>query len=211
MNSLRLSHVISYYNYQIIPNVVNLLPVHHHHHAAPQPLPLPLTSSFPFLSSSSSSIPPSPVVPHLTFLLLIPISSASTSSSPASSDSCNTPQALQSSRMTGDTGAMSTGGRGEDCLRLEHRSTPIRPLGPTEPSPTSCHVSACYGLSEVVCLVPLIFPFSCTNIWIVTCFFGTILKQIGSLRNLRVLDLSSNRLTGPIPPELSDLSSVSVM
>jgi hypothetical protein len=114
MNSLhrRLSHVISYYNYQIIPNVVNLLPVHHHHHAAPQPLPLPLTSSFPFLSSSSSSIPPSPVVPHLTFPLLIPISSASTSSSPASSDSCNTPQALQSSRMTGDTGAMSTGGKG---------------------------------------------------------------------------------------------------
>ena len=42
-------------------------------------------------------------------------------------------------------------------------------------------------------------------------FFGTIPKQIGSLRNLRVLDLSVNRLTGPIPSELGGLSSVSVM
>lgn len=41
--------------------------------------------------------------------------------------------------------------------------------------------------------------------------FGTIPKQLGSLRNLRVLDLGVNRLTGPIPPELAGLSSVSVM
>jgi hypothetical protein len=41
--------------------------------------------------------------------------------------------------------------------------------------------------------------------------FGTIPKQLGSLRNLRVLDLGANRLAGPIPPELSGLSSVSVM
>jgi hypothetical protein len=41
--------------------------------------------------------------------------------------------------------------------------------------------------------------------------FGTIPKQLGSLRNLRVLDLGVNRLTGPIPPELAGLSSVSVI
>uniref|UniRef100_A0A453DIC3 LRR receptor-like serine/threonine-protein kinase n=1 Tax=Aegilops tauschii subsp. strangulata TaxID=200361 RepID=A0A453DIC3_AEGTS len=41
--------------------------------------------------------------------------------------------------------------------------------------------------------------------------FGTIPKQLGSLRNLRVLDLGANRLAGPIPPELSGLNSVSVI
>ena len=41
--------------------------------------------------------------------------------------------------------------------------------------------------------------------------FGTIPRQLGSLRNLRVLDLGANRLAGPIPAELSGLSSVSVM
>lgn len=41
--------------------------------------------------------------------------------------------------------------------------------------------------------------------------FGTIPKLIGSLKNLRVLDLSVNRLTGPIPSELGGLSSVSIV
>jgi hypothetical protein len=40
---------------------------------------------------------------------------------------------------------------------------------------------------------------------------GTIPKQIGMLKNLRVLDLSVNRLTGPIPVELGDLSGIEKM
>lgn len=37
---------------------------------------------------------------------------------------------------------------------------------------------------------------------------GTIPKEIGMLKNLRVLDLGSNQLTGTIPPEIGNLSSI---
>lgn len=37
---------------------------------------------------------------------------------------------------------------------------------------------------------------------------GVIPKEIGSLKNLKVLDLGMNRLTGPIPPEIGNLNSI---
>lgn len=37
---------------------------------------------------------------------------------------------------------------------------------------------------------------------------GTIPMEIGMLKNLTVLDLSVNRLTGPMPPKLGDLTSI---
>lgn len=38
--------------------------------------------------------------------------------------------------------------------------------------------------------------------------FGAIPKEIGTLKNLEVLDLGSNQLTGAIPPEIGNLSSI---
>lgn len=37
---------------------------------------------------------------------------------------------------------------------------------------------------------------------------GTIPKEIGLLKNLKVLDLGSNQLAGPIPLELGNLSNI---
>lgn len=37
---------------------------------------------------------------------------------------------------------------------------------------------------------------------------NTIPKEIGLLKNLKVLDLGSNQLTGPIPPEIGKLNSI---
>jgi hypothetical protein len=79
---------------------------------------------------------------------------------------------------------------------------------------TVCYLLlCCFNLfSEVSRPVPLIFlPLFVCRYLDHNLLFGTIPKQIGSLRNLRVLDLSSNRLTGPIPSELSGLSSVTIM
>lgn len=35
---------------------------------------------------------------------------------------------------------------------------------------------------------------------------GPVPKELGYLKNLRVLDLGVNQLSGPIPPEFGDLS-----
>ena len=40
---------------------------------------------------------------------------------------------------------------------------------------------------------------------------GIIPKELGMLKFLKVLDLGMNQLTGPIPPELGNLSSVMKM
>lgn len=40
---------------------------------------------------------------------------------------------------------------------------------------------------------------------------GTIPREIGLLKNLKVLDLGSNQLTGPIPLELGNLSNIMKM
>ena len=37
---------------------------------------------------------------------------------------------------------------------------------------------------------------------------GAIPKEIGMLKNLKVLDLGSNQLTGAIPPEFGNISSI---
>lgn len=37
---------------------------------------------------------------------------------------------------------------------------------------------------------------------------GTIPKEIGLLRNLEVLDVGSNQLTGTIPPEIGSLTAI---
>lgn len=37
---------------------------------------------------------------------------------------------------------------------------------------------------------------------------GVIPKEVSLLKNLRVLDLGMNELTGPIPPELGNLTNV---
>lgn len=39
-------------------------------------------------------------------------------------------------------------------------------------------------------------------------FIGTIPKEIGLLKDLRVLDLGANQLSGPIPPEIGNLNSI---
>lgn len=40
---------------------------------------------------------------------------------------------------------------------------------------------------------------------------GTIPKEIGLLKNLKVLDLGANQLTGPIPPQLGNLANIMKM
>ena len=40
---------------------------------------------------------------------------------------------------------------------------------------------------------------------------GIIPKELGMLKFLKVLDLGMNQMTGPIPPELGNLSSVMKM
>jgi len=40
---------------------------------------------------------------------------------------------------------------------------------------------------------------------------GTIPKQIGMLKSLTVLDLSVNRFSGPIPPEIGNLTRIKKM
>lgn len=39
-------------------------------------------------------------------------------------------------------------------------------------------------------------------------FIGTIPKELGALKFLRVLDLGGNMLSGPIPPEIGNLTSI---
>lgn len=40
---------------------------------------------------------------------------------------------------------------------------------------------------------------------------GTIPKEIGKLKKLKILDLGNNHLTGPIPAEIGKLSSIRTM
>ena len=40
---------------------------------------------------------------------------------------------------------------------------------------------------------------------------GTVPKELGYLKNLRVLDIGMNQLTGPIPPEFGNLTKVMKM
>jgi hypothetical protein len=40
---------------------------------------------------------------------------------------------------------------------------------------------------------------------------GIIPKELGMLKYLQVLDLGANQLTGPIPPEIANLTSVRKM
>jgi Leucine-rich repeat (LRR) protein len=40
---------------------------------------------------------------------------------------------------------------------------------------------------------------------------GIIPKELGMLKFLRVLDLGMNQLTGPIPPEIGDLTNLETL
>lgn len=62
-----------------------------------------------------------------------------------------------------------------------------------------------------ICFIPVELTFAllmfCRTLHDNT-LIGVIPKELGMLKNLKILDLGKNQLSGPIPPEIGNLTNV---